>query len=97
MVALLAGALIGTVGVLLNSYRITAAAVVLAVMGAAFSLVMLWRAIGRDPEMPPTMKRRLQLHMFLFGPVVALQLLIYNSQPNSSFSGLGGHTNASKT
>jgi hypothetical protein len=94
---LLLGVFVGTIGFLLRSYTITAAAVVFAVMGAAFSLVMLWRAIGRDPEMPQTIKGRLRLHLFLFGPVVALQLLIYNYHPTSSFSGLGGAANASKT
>lgn len=92
----LVGAFTGTIGFFLRSYTITAWAVVLAVLVAESALVMLWRAIGQDPEMPPTVKRKLRLDVFLIGPVVALQLLIFNCQPTRSFSGLGGAKNASK-
>jgi len=97
MVTLFVGAFIATIGFFLASYRLMAVAIVFAVVGAAISLGALWRAIGGDPGIPARIRRRLRLNLLLAGPVVALQLLVYNYQPCSNLSGLGESTNARHT
>ncbi len=97
MIALLAGASLGMTGFFLGSYKLAAAGLVPGVVGVAFSLVGLWRAIGRAPEIPSLIKRKLRSNLLLFGPVPALQLLFFTYRPNSGFSGLGGSRNATHT
>jgi len=72
------------------SYTIGAIAVVPGLVVNIASMVAFYRAVGRSQSIPASTQHLLRRNLFVFGPVVMAQLLVYNYFPNSSFSGLGG-------
>ncbi len=85
--------LLGTLGafsLFQSSYTIGAIGVVAGLVVFYASMVAFYRAVGRSQSIPSSTQHQLRRNLFLFGPVVMAQLLIYKYFPNSSFSGLGG-------
>jgi uncharacterized membrane protein len=90
--AVLLGAF-GAISLSQSNYTIGAIGVVAGLVVITVSIVAFYRAIGRSQSIPSSIQRQLRRNLFLFGPVVLAQLLIYNYFPNSSFSGLMGPSN----
>lgn len=86
VIALVAGGMCGPL-MFLNT-NLATGALVLALPVAFFSLFMFWLAIGRSQVVPAPIKRQLRRNVLLMGPIPALQVLIFNRFPESSFSGL---------
>ncbi len=87
VIAMCAGAWIGA-AFIFSVELIAVGAVAISVPVVFFGLFRLWQELGIADEIPPKVRRQLRQNMILFGPVTALQLLIYNRFPNSGFSGL---------
>jgi len=85
----LLGAL-GATSLLQSDYTIGAIGVVAGLVVIIASMVAFYRAVGRSQSIPSSIQHQLRRNLFLFGPVVLVQLLVYHYIPNSSFSGLGG-------
>ena len=81
---------VGAISLFRPSYTIGAIAVVAGLAAIIVSMVAFYRAVGRSQSIPSSTQRLLRRNLFLFGPVVLAQLLVYNYFPNSGFSGLGG-------
>jgi hypothetical protein len=92
-ITLAAGSGIGALGVLFSSYTVVAWSIVLCLPIALVSLIAFWMAVGRATDIPLSVKRQLRRNLLLLGGVVALQVLLFNYFPNSSFSGLKGGAN----
>ena len=81
---------VGAISLFRPSYTIGAIALVAGIVVITSSMVAFYRAVGRSTSIPTPTQHMLRRNLFLLGPVVMAQLLIYNYFPNSSFSGLGG-------
>ena len=92
-ITLAAGSWIGALGVLFSSYTVVAWSIVLCLPIALVSSIAFWMAVGRATDIPLSVKRQLRRNLLLLGGVVALQVLLFNYFPNSSFSGLKGCAN----
>jgi len=89
MIALATGAWTGGIFVFFHP-TVSITAIVVALPIFFFALSRLWIEIGRAEEIPPALRSHLRRNLVLAGPVVALQLLIFNYFPESEFSGIRG-------
>lgn len=85
--SLCAGAWIG-VALFFIAEHLAIAALVVSLPIAFIGFFRFWIEVQRDEGIPLNIQKKLRQNLFLGGPVVVLQVLIYNRFPNSGFSGL---------